>query len=114
MALVRNPEEDTLGLAARLTGIPERRLVAERWANLCGGAAVLAHSQGRRRPEHPHGWAGAVAGPGGHGPRVRACSGIGSGGRYAEEVEELLATGFTRRLRSGELVRLAGHGRGGR
>ena len=106
MALVRNPAQDTLGLAAELTGLPVQDLMADRFANLRGGAALLAHSQGRVRPAHPHGWLPAVAGHGGHGPRVHACAGVGGGADYAAEVSDVLRAGFSRRTRSGEWLTL--------
>jgi hypothetical protein len=110
MALVRNPAEDTLGLAAELTGLRVADLMHDRFANLCGGAAVLAHSQGRARSAHVHGWLPALAGHGGHGPRVRACAGVGGGPSYADEVADVLSAGFSRRLGTGEWVTVAPHG----
>ena len=111
MALVRNPAEDTLGLAAELTGLPVEDLMTDRFANLCGGAALLAHSQGRRsRPAGPHGWLPALAGHGGRGPRVRACAGVGGGPSYAAEVSGALRAGFSRRTGSGEWVTLTPQG----
>jgi len=110
MALVRNPWEDTLGLAAELTGLSPETLVSDLAANLQGGAAVLAHSQGPSRPAHARGWLGAVAGDGGHGPDVRACAGVGAGDDYAAQVATVLSNGFSERLTSGERVRLAPEG----
>ncbi len=64
MHLVKNPSTDTLGAAADLTGIPEEELKTDRGANILGGAALLAASQGGGRPSTLGGWFGAVAGRG--------------------------------------------------
>jgi hypothetical protein len=50
MQLVRTPWEDTLGVAADLTGLSEERLKSERAANVSGGAALLADIAGEERP----------------------------------------------------------------
>ncbi|QNN53256.1 hypothetical protein [Nocardioides mesophilus] len=110
MALVRNPWEDTLGLAAELTGLPVQALMTDRAANLRGGAAVLAHSQGRQRPGRSRDWLPAVAGHGGGGPRIQAATGIGSGDLYAEQVGDVLAGGFDHRTTSKQRVVLAPQG----
>jgi len=110
MALVRNPWEDTLGLAAELTGLSVEQLTTDRAANFAGGAAVLARSQGEARPAEPHRWLGAVAGPGGEGPALRASAGVGAGDDYAEQVGSVLANGFATRLLSGEPVSLVPSG----
>ncbi len=85
MALVQNPFSDTLGEASRLTGIPEEQLKLNRAANIRGGAALLAASQGPNRPAHLGGWYWAVAG----GINYAAVSGIGGGELYAEQVYEV-------------------------
>ncbi|MDP8931354.1 MAG: hypothetical protein M3O70_22990 [Actinomycetota bacterium] len=86
MALVRNPSADTVGLASRLIGLSPRELMFERSANLRGGAALLAHSQGAGRPPLAHDWLGAVAGSGGDGPVVHATAGVGGGDLYGDQV----------------------------
>jgi hypothetical protein len=106
MALVRNPWEDTLGLASELTGLTVDELTTDRAANFAGGAALLARSQGAGRPSHPGAWLGAVAGQGGDGPLLRASAGVGAGDDYAEQVGAVLANGFVTRLLSGEQVSL--------
>lgn len=108
MALVRNPVADTVGVAARLTGLSERALMTDLSANLRGGAALLAHSQGRARPRHPARWLGGLAGGGGAGPIVRATEGVGGGDLYAEQVGDVLARGFTLRTSAGEHMSLPG------
>jgi hypothetical protein len=46
MQLVRNDDEDTLGEASRLTGIPEEELKRDRGSNILGGAALLREVRG--------------------------------------------------------------------
>ncbi len=114
MALVRNPAADTLGLASRITGLSPRELISNRSANLRGGAALLAYSQGARRPKLARKWLGAVAGSGGEGPVIRATVGVGGGDLYADQVGGVLARGFSTRTSSGERVALAAEEGGSR
>ncbi|MFN2555440.1 MAG: hypothetical protein ABR592_00975 [Nitriliruptorales bacterium] len=107
MALVRNPAANTVGLAARITGLSPGELISDRSANIRGGAALLAHSQGTGRPRLARNWLGAVAGTGGEGPVIHATAGVGGGDLYAEQVADVLARGFSTRTRSGERVSLA-------
>jgi hypothetical protein len=106
MALVENPTSDTLGEASRLTGIPKERLKTDRFSNILGGAALLAASQGGRRPRALGGWLGAVAGRGGAGRSYEAVSGVGSGELYASQVAEVMERGAEKRVRSGERLTL--------
>ena len=105
MQLVRNPSTDTLGEAARLTGIPEERLKTDRAANIRGGAALLAESQGRK-PARLGDWLGAVGGGGGNGKEYRAVAGVGAGGLYADQVREALRKGASETTKKGERVTL--------
>ncbi len=107
MALVRNPAADTVGLAARITGLSPRELIFDRSANLHGGASLLAYSQGPGRPRLARDWLGAVAGSGGDGPALHATAGVGGGDLYADQVADVLARGFTVRTSSGERLALA-------
>jgi hypothetical protein len=107
MALVRNPEADTLGTASRITGLTPAALMSDRAANLAGGAALLAWSQGRGAPWRASDWLPAVSGAGGHGPAVHAIAGVGGGELYAEQVADALGTGFTWRTSDGESLVLA-------
>ncbi|MDP8929956.1 MAG: hypothetical protein M3O70_15655 [Actinomycetota bacterium] len=107
MALVRNPAADTVGLAARITRLSPRELMSDRSANLHGGAALLAYSQGPGRPRLARDWLGAVAGTGGDGPALHATAGVGGGDLYADQVADVLARGFTVRTSSGERLALA-------
>ncbi len=106
MALVRNPSSDTLGEASRLTGIPEERLETDRAANILGGAALLAESQGDARPSTLGGWLGAVSGDGGEGRRYEAIAGVGGGPLYVEQVVDVLRNGASVELGGGERVTL--------
>lgn len=110
MALVRNPFSDTLGEAARLTGVSADRLTKDRAANIAGGAALLASSQGRHRPARPARWMGAVHGNGGGGRRYTATAGVGAGELYAGQVNDALVRGFSVRVSTGELISLTGRG----
>lgn len=106
MALARNSFSDTLGAATELTGIAAERLTTDRAANILGGAALLAHSQGRQPTDDPLRWIGAIHGNGGGGPRYVATSGVGAGELYAGQVSDVLNKGFSVRTRSGERVTL--------
>ena len=96
MALTRNPSKDTLGRAARLTGLSAERLKNDRAANIRGAAAVLADIQGERKPRGINGWYEAV-------------SEYGDGVLYANQVYETLRKGAEAEISSGERVRLRAH-----
>jgi hypothetical protein len=103
MALVQNPYSDTLGEASRLTGISEEQLKTDRAANIRGGAALLASSAGRERPDRLSGFFEAVAGRGlARGKNYAAVAGIGAGQLYAEQVFAALQTGASATTLSGE------------
>lgn len=105
MQLVRNPSADTLGEASRLTGTPEEKLKTDRAANIRGGAALLAESQGAK-PSRLGGWFGAVDGRGGTGREYRAVAGVGSGPLFAEQVAAVLARGASGQTTDGDRVSL--------
>lgn len=108
MALVQNPTSDTLGEASRLTGIPEEKLKTDRAANIKGGAALLAASTGRQKPQELRGFFGAVAGRGrAGGKNYKAVAGVGGGELYAEQVFEALKNGASEKTRAGEKISLA-------
>ncbi len=94
MQLIQNPSRDTLGDAARLTGVTEEQLKTARAENIRGGAAVLAGLQGADQPEDLGGWYETVAVYGG-------------GPAYAEQVYKALEKGASEKISSGEQVRLA-------
>lgn len=107
MALVQNPYSDTLGEAARLTGIPEDELKRNRAANIRGGAALLASSSGWHASGELSDYFGAVAGRGqSAGSSYTAVGGVGGGQLYAEQVFGTLRTGATRTILSGETLAL--------
>ncbi len=106
MALVKNPSTDTLGEASRLTGIPEEKLKTDRAANIRGGAALLANSTGRGKPDTLGGYSAAVAGRG-NGKSYRAPAGVGGGELYAGQVLDALERGASSRSRNGKRVSLA-------
>ncbi len=111
MHLVRNPSADTLGAASELTGIPEEELKTDRRANIMGGAALLAASQGRGKPTRLGEWFGAMAGRGrAPGKPFEATSGVGGGELYAEQVFEVLKAGASATTRNGERIALEEHG----
>ena len=71
------------------------------------GAALLASSAGGYVPEDLSGLLGAVAGRGlAAGQPYAAVSGIGGGELYAEQVFDVLRTGASKTISSGEVVSL--------
>ena len=94
MQLVRTPWEDTLGVAADLTGLSEERLKRERAANASGGAALLADIVGEKKPPELDGWYEAVAEYGGN-------------ELYAQEVFGILEDGASATISTGEDLNLA-------
>ena len=104
MQLVRNDDEDTLGEASRLTGIPEETLKTDRRSNILGAAALLAEAQGER-PARLGDYFGAVSGKGRR-RLFKAVAGIGAGELYAEQVFDVLRKGTYETLLDGEQVDL--------
>ncbi len=79
-----------------------------RAANIRGGTALLASSAGGYIPEDLSGYFGAVAGRGlATGRNYVAVSGVGGGELYAEQVFEVLRTGASKTISSGEMVSLS-------
>ena len=103
MALVQNRLSNTLGEASRLTGISEEQLKTNREANIMGGAALLAESQGKK-PSRLGDWLGAVDGKGGNGKRYRAVAGVGGGELFAEQVSQALRRGAVKSTKKGERI----------
>lgn len=106
MALVRNPSTDTLGEASRLTGLPEASLKTDRASNIQGGAALLASSAGRGRPDTLRSYSTVVAGRG-NGKSYKAPAGVGGGELYAGQVLDTLERGASSRTKNGARVSLA-------
>lgn len=104
MALVQNPFSNTLGAAARLSRIPEKKLKTDRASNIRGGAALLAASAGNvRRSRGATDLLPAVAsGERSPGKKFEAVSGIGGGDLYAEQVSQALEDGVAEALRAGD------------
>ncbi len=94
MQLVQTPWEDTLGVAAALTGLSEEELKTVRAANILGGAAVLADIVGEDKPSDLNGWSEVAAEYGG-------------GDLYAQEVFEILKRGARATISTGERLQLA-------
>ena len=106
MQLVQNDTADTLGEASRLTGISEEELITDRRANILGGAALLAESQGEERPASLREWFGAVDGRGGDGRVFEAVAGIGAGEAFAGEILKALGEGSSEVTLDGEQITL--------
>lgn len=104
MQLVRNDDEDTLGEASRLTGIPEEELKTDRKSNIFGGAALLREAQGER-PLRLGDYFGAVSGKGRR-RLFKAVSGIGAGDLYAAQVFDVLRRGTFEKILDGEEIQL--------
>ena len=96
MSLYQNLSRNTLDRATKLTGLSEEELKTGRAANVRGGAAVLAEIQGQERPANPNGWYGAVAEYGG-------------GPLYARQVYDILKSGASAAISTGEQVELSPH-----
>jgi hypothetical protein len=60
MQLTQNPSSNTLGEAAKLTGLSEDRLRNDRSANIAGGAAVLSDLVGEPKPKSLNRWQEAL------------------------------------------------------
>ena len=93
MQLIQNPFTNTLGRAATLTGLSEKRLKTKRAANVRGGAALLGDMVGTPRPSGLNGWYEAVAEYGG-------------GDLYASEVFQTLKSGASATISTGERLEL--------
>src|SRR3954470_3498599 len=104
MQLVHNADEDTLGEASRLTGIPEEDLKRDRKSNILGGAALLADAQGER-PARLGDYFGAITGKGRR-KLFKAVAGIGAGELYAEQVFDVLKKGSYETILDGEQIEL--------
>ncbi len=94
MQLVQRPSKDTLGKAAALTGLTQKKIKTDRESNIRGAAAVLADIVGRSKPSDLNGWYDAV-------------SEYGSGPLHANEVYRVLESGASATISTGERVELA-------
>jgi hypothetical protein len=103
MHLVQNKKADTLGEAAKLTGLSVTALQHDTAANILGGAAVLRAEALALAPKLPatvSGWYAPVAAYSHAGSRQTA-------GMYADAAFKLLASGFSGTADDGETVTLA-------
>ncbi len=94
MQLAQNPSQNTLGEAAKLTGISEKKLEMNRAANIRGAAAVLSRMQGKNKPSSVEGW-------------YRTVAKYGGGSVYADQVFQTLEQGASTKTSSGEQVRIS-------
>ncbi|MDQ3602653.1 MAG: lytic transglycosylase domain-containing protein, partial [Actinomycetota bacterium] len=60
MQLTQNPSRNTLGKAAKLTGLSKARLKNDRSANIEGGAAFLSDLVGKPKPKSLNRWQEAL------------------------------------------------------
>jgi hypothetical protein len=60
MQLTRNPSRNTLGKAAKLTGLSKAQLKSDRSANIESGAALLSDLVGKSKPKRLDGWQEAL------------------------------------------------------
>jgi hypothetical protein len=60
MQLTENPSRNTLGKAAKLTGLSKAQLKNDRSANIEGGAAFLSDLVGKTKPKRLDGWQEAL------------------------------------------------------
>ena len=91
----------TLDRASALTGIPRARLRRDPVANVCGGAALLAHEQ-RGRPHRLAAWSSGVA-------RYSTANDEPTALRFAREVYAVIRHGAARTTLDGQRVRLPAH-----
>ena len=94
MQLTQNPSSNTLGKAAKLTGLSEAQLKNGRLANIEGGAAVLSDLAGKSKPKSLDGWQEALAEYAGT-------------DLYASQVYGVLKSGASLTISTGEHLRLS-------
>src|SRR5918992_601280 len=94
MQLTQNPSRNTLGEAAKLTGLSEDRLKNDRSANIQGGAAFLSDLVGKTKPKSLDGG-------------QEALSQYADTDLYASQVYGVLREGASTTISTGEHVKLA-------
>lgn len=94
MQIEQSPARDDLGRAASLTGLTEQKIKSERAANVRAGAALLANKQGGERTSNLNDWRESVS----------EYAGIDL---YAQEVYEVLDSGTSATIASGERLSVA-------
>jgi hypothetical protein len=94
MQLTKNPSRNTLGGAAKLTGLSKARLKNDRSANIEGGAAFLSDLVGKTRPKRLNGWQEALT-------RYAGTD------LYASQVYRVLKGGASLTISTGERLKLS-------
>lgn len=94
MQLTQNPSRNTLGEAAKLTGLSEARLKKDRSANIEGGAAFLSGLVGKTKPKRLDGW-------------KEALTRYADTDLYASQVYGVLKGGASLTISSGERLKLS-------
>jgi hypothetical protein len=94
MQLTQNPSRNTLGKAAKLTGLAEDRLKNDRSANIEGGAALLSDLVGKTRPKGLDGWQEPLAD-------------YANTDLYASQVYRVLEAGASLTISTGERLKLS-------
>src|SRR5215210_2427514 len=94
MQLTKNPSRNTLGKAAKLTGLSEDRLKTARSANIEGGAAILSGLVGKHKPKSLDGWQEPLAD-------------YADTDLYASQVYRVLEAGATLTISTGERLKLS-------
>ena len=94
MQLTQNPSRNTLGKAAKLTGLSEARLKNNRSANIEGGAAFLSDLVGKTKPKSLDGW-------------QEALTQYADTDLYASQVYGVLRSGASTTISTGERLKLS-------
>jgi hypothetical protein len=94
MQLTQNPSRNTLGKAAKLTGLSEARLKTDRSANIEGGAVILSDLVGKTKPKSLDGWQEPLAD-------------YADTDLYASQVFRVLEAGATLTISTGERLKLS-------
>src|SRR5215217_8720792 len=94
MQLTQNPSRNTLGKAAKLTGLSKARLKNDRSANIEGGAAFLSDLVGKTRPKSLDGW-------------QEALTQYADTDLYASQVYGVLEDGASLTISTGERLKLS-------
>jgi N-acetylmuramoyl-L-alanine amidase len=94
MQLTKNPSRNTLGEAAKLTGLSKARLKNDRSANIEGGAAFLSDLVGKTKPKSLDGW-------------QEALTQYADTDLYASQVFGVLRDGASTTISTGERLKLS-------
>ena len=94
MQLTQNPSRNTLGQAAKLTGLSHARLKNDRSANIEGGAAFLSNLVGKTKPRRLYGWQEAI-------------TRYANSDLYASQVYGVLRDGASLIISTGERLKLS-------